>query len=154
MIPWPPAPMTSRTAGLPGSPKSSHQSSIPFARTMRSAMKDPPLPLLHEPARRRWMTERVIRSTLGLVPRPSELTSARISIGLLLLVIIRSLSEYFRLEYLRGDTVTLGQVTPYVAGALFAAIALALAVVAYFAGLFRVSIAVAAATLVLLFIYK
>jgi hypothetical protein len=41
-----------------------------------------------------------------------------------------------------------------IAGALFAAIALALTVLAYFASLYRVSIAITAATLVLLFIYK
>jgi hypothetical protein len=86
--------------------------------------------------------------------RPSALRLAQISIGLLLLVIVRSLGEYFRLQYLLGDALTIVQVTPYVAGALFAAIALAVNVACYFAGLYRVSIAVTAATLVLLFVYK
>jgi len=35
--------------------------------------------------------------------RPSELRFAQVSIGVLLLVIIRSLGEYFRLQYLHGD---------------------------------------------------
>jgi len=47
-----------------------------------------------------------------------------------------------------------GQVTPYVAGALFAAIALALTVIAYFASLYRTSIAIMVATVVLLFVYR
>jgi hypothetical protein len=71
-----------------------------------------------------------------------------------LLVIVRSLGEYFRLQYLHGDALVIGQVTPYAAGALAAAVALALTVSCYFAGLYRVSIAIAAATLVLLFVYK
>jgi len=71
-----------------------------------------------------------------------------------LLVIVRSLGEYFRLQYLHGDALVIGQVTPYVAGALAAAVVLALTVSCYFAGLYRVSIAIAAATLVLLFVYK
>jgi hypothetical protein len=57
--------------------------------------------------------------------RPSELMVAQVSIGVLLLVIIRSPGEYFRLQYLHGDALVIGQVTPYVAGALFAAVALA-----------------------------
>ena len=52
--------------------------------------------------------------------RLSELRIAQISIGILLLVIIRSLGEYFRLQYLHGDALVIGQVTPYFAGALFA----------------------------------
>ena len=86
--------------------------------------------------------------------RPSELRFAQVSIGVLLLVIIRSLGEYFRLQYLHGDALVIGQVTPYVVGALFAAVALALTVACYFAGLFRTSIAISAATVVLLFAYK
>jgi hypothetical protein len=46
--------------------------------------------------------------------RPPELRVAQVSIGVLLLVIIRSLREYFRLQYLHGDALVLGQVTPYV----------------------------------------
>ena len=86
--------------------------------------------------------------------RPSELRIAQISIGVLLLVIVRSLGEYFRLQHLHGNALVIGQVTPFVAGALFAAIALALTLTCYFAGLYRVSVAITAATLVLLFVYK
>jgi hypothetical protein len=86
--------------------------------------------------------------------RPSEWRLAQISIGVLLLVIVRSLSEVFRLQYLHGEALVMGKVTPYVVGALFAAVALALAVICYFAGLYRASIAVTATTLILQFIYK
>jgi hypothetical protein len=60
--------------------------------------------------------------------RPSDLRLAQISIGVLLLVIVRSLGEYFRLQYLHGQALVIAQVTPYVAGALFAAVALGLTV--------------------------
>jgi hypothetical protein len=86
--------------------------------------------------------------------RPSALRLTKISIGVLLLVIVRSLSEVFRLQYQLGEALAIGQVTPYVAGALFAAVALALTVICYFVSLYRTSMAIAAATLILLLIYK
>ena len=69
-------------------------------------------------------------------------------------MIVRSLGEYFRLQYLHGDALVIGQVTPYVAGALFGAVALALTVICYFACLYRVSIAIGVASLILLFVYR
>ena len=86
--------------------------------------------------------------------RPSAPRLAQICIGVLLLVIIRSLGEFFRLQYLHGETLVVQQVTPYVAGALFAAIALALTVIAYFASLHRTSIAITVATVALLLVYR
>jgi hypothetical protein len=86
--------------------------------------------------------------------RPSAQRLAQFSVGILLLVIIRALGEYFRLQYLLGDVLAIGQVTPYVAGALFAAVALAPTLICYSAALYRVSIAIATATLVVLFVYK
>ncbi len=86
--------------------------------------------------------------------RPSEPRLAQVSIGVLLLVIVRSLSEFFRLQYLHGEALVIGQVTPHVAGALFAAVALALTVICYFASLYRTSMAITATALVLLFVYK
>jgi hypothetical protein len=79
---------------------------------------------------------------------------AQVSIGVLLLVIVRSLGEYFRLQYLHGEALVIEQVTPYVAGALFAAVALAVTVTCYFAGLYRTSIALAASTVILLLVYR
>ena len=86
--------------------------------------------------------------------RPSKPRLAQVCIGILLLVIVRSLGEYFRVQYLHGDAVAIVQINPYIAGALFATVALALTVLCYFASLFRTSIAVTAATLILLFAYK
>jgi hypothetical protein len=86
--------------------------------------------------------------------RLSALRLAQVSIGVLLLVIVRSLSEVFRLQYLHGEALGLKQVTPYVAGALFATVALALTVICYFASLYRASMAITAAALILLFVYK
>ena len=86
--------------------------------------------------------------------RPSEPRLAQVSIGVLLIVVIRSLGEFFRLQYLHGEALLIGQVTPYVAGALFGAVALALTVICYFASLYRTSMAITATALVLLFVYK
>ena len=85
--------------------------------------------------------------------RPSELRFAQVSIGRLLLVIVRSLSEVFRLQHMH-EALLLGQVTPYIAGALFAAVALAFTVICYFVDLYRTSMAITATTLILLFMYK
>jgi len=79
---------------------------------------------------------------------------AQVGIGILLLVIIRSLAEYFGLRHVHGDALTIAQVTPYVAGALFAAVALALTVACYLAAFHRASIGITIATIVSLLIYK
>jgi hypothetical protein len=86
--------------------------------------------------------------------RPSELRLAQVCIGVLLLVIIRSLGEFFRLQYMHGEALVIEQVAPYVAGALFATIALALTVICYFANLYRISMAITGTTLILLLVYK
>jgi hypothetical protein len=86
--------------------------------------------------------------------RPSDSRLAQICIGVLLLVIVRSLGEFFRLQYLHGEALVIGEVSPYVAGALFATVALALTVICYFANLYRSSVAITATTLILLFVYK
>jgi len=79
---------------------------------------------------------------------------AEIALGVLLLVIIRSLGEYFRLRYTLGDVLTFTDVTPYIAGALLAAVSLGISALCYRASLYRLSIGVAAATVVVLFVYK
>ena len=86
--------------------------------------------------------------------RPSELRLAQVSIDVLLFVIVRSLSEFFRLQYLHGKALVVGQVTPYVAGALFAVVAFALTVICYFASLYRTSMAMTVTTLLLLLVYN
>ena len=79
---------------------------------------------------------------------------AEIVLGILLLIVIRSLGEYFRLRYTLGDALTFAHVTPYIAGALLAAVSLGISALCYWASLYRVSIGIAAATVVGLFVYK
>lgn len=79
---------------------------------------------------------------------------AQIAIGVLLLVIVRSLGEYFRLQYLHGDALVVDQVTPFVAGALFAAVALAATMICYALRLYRTVMSVTAATIIVLLTYK
>jgi hypothetical protein len=43
--------------------------------------------------------------------RPPELRVVQVFIGVLSLVIIRCLGKYFRLQYLHGDALVIGQVT-------------------------------------------
>ncbi len=79
---------------------------------------------------------------------------SQIGVGVLLLIIIRSLSEVFRLQYVHGDALTIAQVTPFVGSALFTAIVLAAALVCHAWGRYRIVIAGAAATVLLLLVYK
>ena len=87
----------------------------------------------------------------------AHLTAQRLSqigVGVLLLIVIRTLGEVFRLRYLQGDALTLAQVEPYVGSALFTAIVLAGALVSHLSGRYRIAIGAAIATVLLLFIYK
>jgi hypothetical protein len=77
-----------------------------------------------------------------------------VGLGILLLVVIRSLAEFFRLQYVHGSALTIAQVTTFIAGALFAAVALALAVACYAAALHRTSVGIAVTTVVALLVYK
>lgn len=86
--------------------------------------------------------------------RPTHLRLAQVAIGVLLLIILRSLGEIFRLQHLHGEALTVTQVVPYVGGALFAAAALAFSLLCYFVGRYLGSIAVTVATILLLFTYK
>jgi len=86
--------------------------------------------------------------------RPSSVRLAQVSIVVLLLVIIRSLSEVFRIQYLNGPAIVIEKVTPFIAGALFAVVALALAIICYFANLYRIVMVITTGTLVVLFVYK
>ena len=79
---------------------------------------------------------------------------AQICVVVLLLVIVRSLGEFFRLQYLHGEVLGIGQVTPFIAGAMFATVALLVAVICYFASFYRATMAVSATALILLFVYK
>jgi hypothetical protein len=79
---------------------------------------------------------------------------SQISVAVLLLIVIRSLGEFFRLQYVRGDALTIAQTEPYVGSALFTAIVLAVALACHAWGRYRIVIGVVIATVVLLLAYK
>jgi hypothetical protein len=49
------------------------------------------------------------------------LTGARISIVIVLLALIRSMAEFFRLEYIHSSTLTVEQIRPFIVGSIIAA---------------------------------
>ncbi len=87
--------------------------------------------------------------TVGTPQRLSQ-----IGIGVLLLIVVRSLGEFFRLKYVNGDALTIAQVEPYVGGALFTAIVLATALVCHASRRYRTVIGIVIATVLLLLVYK
>ena len=79
---------------------------------------------------------------------------SQIGVGVLLLIVIRSLGEFFRLQYVHGDALTIAQAEPYVGSALFTAIVLAVALACHAWGRYRTVIGIVIATVVLLLAYK
>jgi hypothetical protein len=77
---------------------------------------------------------------------------SQIGIGVLLLIVIRTLGEVLRLSYV--DALTLAQLRPFVGAALFAAIVLAAALICHAWGRYRIVVGGAIATVVLLLAYK
>jgi hypothetical protein len=86
--------------------------------------------------------------------RPSPHRLAQVGIGVLLLIIIRSLGEVFRLQQVQGEPVTIAQITPYVGSALVTAVVLAAALVCKAWGRDRIVIGGVIATVLLLLAYK
>jgi hypothetical protein len=79
---------------------------------------------------------------------------SQIAIGVLLLIIVRSLGEFFRLEYVEGEALAIAKVAPFVGSALFTVVVLAAALVGYSWGRYRLVIGAVIATVVLLLVYK
>ena len=79
---------------------------------------------------------------------------AKLLAALLLVIAIRALGEVFRLEYVRGEFPSYGEVRPFLIGALAAALSLGLVLLAIWSG--RPSTAVVLACLVIagLFVYR
>jgi hypothetical protein len=86
--------------------------------------------------------------------KPSKETSADIGIGMLVLLIARSLAEVFRLEHMSHGQVTLRETKPFVLGALIAVIALGASLIARRVGSPSTSTATCAATIGALFVYR
>lgn len=79
---------------------------------------------------------------------------AQLGICVQFLALIRTLAEFFRLEYVDGSSVRLATVAPYVGGGLLAALLTWAGVLCYFAGRDRTAIVVVAVTIVALLAVK
>ena len=78
---------------------------------------------------------------------------AELAISVLFLALVRTLGEYYRLEYTR-EGVSLAEVAPYITGALIAALGAWAAVVGYFVGRYRLATGIVGAVVVGMLIYK
>ena len=79
-----------------------------------------------------------------------------VQLGIMLefLVLVRTLAEYFRLRYRLGPTVGLAAFAPFVPPLLAGTIATWVTVLSYFAGRYRIALALWLATLLSLLVYK
>src|SRR3954463_11721864 len=79
---------------------------------------------------------------------------SELAICVLFLALVRTLAEYHRLRYVRGAALTLGDVGPYITGALIASIGAWLAVVTYFVGRHKLATGIVVAVIVAMLAYK
>ncbi len=79
---------------------------------------------------------------------------SELSVGLLIVIVIRSLGEVFRLSYVYGDALTLAQTMPFVTGAEIAAVAAVMTFFLFCIQRHLMAIIGTAATVVGLVIYK
>jgi hypothetical protein len=86
--------------------------------------------------------------------KPTLQLLAKVAAGILLLIVVRSLGEVFRLEGLRGGALTIAEIRPFIIGALVAALALALALTAILARRPRATIVIGVLTVAGLFVYR
>jgi hypothetical protein len=86
--------------------------------------------------------------------KPTLQLLAKVAAGILLLIVVRSLGEVFRLEGLRGGALTIAEIRPFIIGALVAALALALALTAILARRPRAAIVIGVLTVAGLFVYR
>jgi hypothetical protein len=73
---------------------------------------------------------------------------------LLLVIVIRTLGEVFRLEYLRGGALAYGDVRPFIISALAAALSLTAVLLAIWAARPGVAVTLACITVAGLFVYR
>jgi hypothetical protein len=79
---------------------------------------------------------------------------AQMGICIQFLAMVRTLAEFFRLEYVRGSTLQITTVAPYVGAGLLTALLTWTGVLCYFAGRDRVALGVAGLTVLALLIVK
>lgn len=85
---------------------------------------------------------------------PSPERVAQISIGVLFLVILRTIGEYYRLRWYLGSEAALKAFEPFIAGLLMAVSGTTAAVMLYFARRFRLVMCGAAILVAALVCYK
>jgi hypothetical protein len=81
-------------------------------------------------------------------------TAARISIIIVFLALIRCLSEFFRLDYLQENQLTISIIKPFVLGALVCAISCLLMTISLFYSKNRLIVIIALLTIGILFVIK
>ncbi|HEY7215761.1 MAG TPA: hypothetical protein VIC28_14105 [Thermoanaerobaculia bacterium] len=86
--------------------------------------------------------------------RISARQMSQLAITALFLALIRTLAEYYRLRYVRGTSLALADVAPYITGGLMAALGAWAAVVAFFVGRYRVATGIVVAAVVAMLVYK
>lgn len=79
---------------------------------------------------------------------------AQIGIGILLLILVRSLGEYFRLKHFYGESTALLRFKPFIGGCLIATLGIGVAFVLYVAGRYKSTLGLCAGTVIGLLIYK
>lgn len=79
---------------------------------------------------------------------------AKLGITVQFLALVRSLGEHLRLKAIYGPRLAIGQIEPFVVGAFIAAILCWLAVTLFFFKQYVLVVGVAAATVVVLLIYR
>lgn len=91
---------------------------------------------------------------MGFMPPPSTQRHAKIAVSILFLALIRTIGEFYRLRYLRGQALDIASVTPFIDGSLISALGVWAAVTCYFYGRFRAAMVVVVGTIVLMLGYK
>ena len=86
--------------------------------------------------------------------RVSARRVAEISITVQFLALVRILGEFYRLRAVRGAVLSVGEVAPYIAGGLIAALGAWAGVLCFFGGRYRLATGVAGATVLALLVYK
>jgi len=79
---------------------------------------------------------------------------AQIAISVQFLALVRTLAEFFRLQYVDGPSLRIATVAPYIGGALLAALLTWAAVVCYFFGRDRAALGVGVVTILALLVVK
>lgn len=89
-----------------------------------------------------------------MTPRVSARRLAEIAITVQFLALVRTLAEFYRLRAVRGATLSVEDVAPYVAGGLIAASGAWIGVLCFFGARYQLATVAAGATVVALLVYK